>query len=365
MARFQWEVIYGGNAIDNVQNIALSYGRSQPTDTFKSGTATVSGRDLSTFPALEIGDRISINCLYDNATTSRTLFDGVVSDVQLSYGTIPALDTWSIQCEDVLARLGRAYTTPSFSWSGGIATNTAVENTVNNATTGINVAGFGSLTGSSTVSAQTLANTNVLQILNTIAATEQGYLFADDWETVAFYPRSSVGQWNLIGAFTDGTLANTDPPTIFNEVVFRSFADSYFTGVTVEPQGLAAQSTGDPDRTYTVQTYDQTTTQAANLAQYIKAYLDAQVAFPSVITCLSEAQNNDYLVNLADYAGNGARATLILRGNKYEVFLEGVSITANPDSSRFTFSVTNAAALSFFVLDSTTFGILDTSKLGF
>lgn len=365
MARFNWEVVYGGNDLDNVQNITVSYGRTQPTDTFKSGTASISGRDLTGFPAVEIGERITVNCLYGSPTTSRTLFDGVVSDIQITYGVTPIYDRWSITCEDVLARVGRAYTTSSFSWSAGITTTTAAENTINNATTGITISGFGALTGSSKVSAQTLANANVLQILNTLAVTEQGYLFANAYDGINFYPRSSVGQWNLIGVFTDGSLATTDPKTTFNDVAFRSYADSYFTGVVVEPEGLATQSAGDTGRAYVIQTYDESTTQAQNLAYYVKAYLDAQTAFPSVISCLAEAQDNDYLVNLADYAGNGARASLILRGTRYEAFLDGVTITASPDSSRFTFNISNAASQSFFILDSSTFGVLDTSKLGF
>jgi hypothetical protein len=54
-----------------------------------------------------------------------------------------------------------------------------------------------------------------------------------------------------------------------------------------------------------------------------------------------------------------------LRGDVYDVFVEGSTVTATPEQSRFTLNLVSSEALSFFILDSTAFGRLDTDKLGF
>jgi hypothetical protein len=46
------------------------------------------------------------------------------------------------------------------------------------------------------------------------------------------------------------------------------------------------------------------------------------------------------------------------------VFLEGGTMTATPEQTLFVFDVVSSAANDFFILDSTTFGILDTNRLG-
>jgi hypothetical protein len=54
-----------------------------------------------------------------------------------------------------------------------------------------------------------------------------------------------------------------------------------------------------------------------------------------------------------------------LRGVVYLLFVEGSTITATPEQTRFTLNVVSADALNFFILDDASFGVLDTNKLGF
>jgi hypothetical protein len=361
MPRYTWAVTYNGiTNVPSVQNITIQKGRIQIQDPFKSSTATVQGRNLSTFPNIVIGGTIVIT-----ATEGANVFDafvGVVSDVQINYGLVPNMDTWTIQCEDAVARLGRSLTTNSFSWTAGLTTAQAAINTATNATGGVvTVSAVGST--SSTVSAQSLPNTNALQILNQLAATEQGYLYSLAPNLVTFRTRAEIGTFPIRGVFSDSGFPG--PNTTFSDVTFRSQADSFFDEVVVQPEGLASQTSGSGPRIYNFNSYDQNTSQAKNLADYVLATLQVQTTRPSTISVLSETQDNNIALSCATQAGTGIRCALSLRLNTFVLFVEGSTITVTPDQARFTLNVVSADALNFFILDDASFGVLDTNKLGF
>lgn len=368
MPRYEWSAIYdptgSANALSNIQNVTIQKGRVQITDPFKAGTATISGRDVSTLPTIEIGGEISIKVDESAYVSPVEMFYGVVADVQIVYGVVAAMDTWTIYCEDSLATAGRSLTTSSFSWSAGISPYTAGSQVMTNAFGGAVTLAGGSFT-SSTVSAQSRPSTNVLQLLNELAATEQGYLSSQQPNSIKWLNRSEYATNASLGDFTDGTIATTNTTAKFNDVTFRSQADSFFDKVVVEPDGLAAQSSGAGSRVYTVKTYDQTTTQAKNLADYLLATLQVQQSVPSTISALSESQTTNLVVTCFQRTAQGNRVRLLLRGVAYDLFLEGAAITATPDQTRFTFNVVSASAFNFFILNNAVFGVLNTSKLGF
>jgi hypothetical protein len=148
-------------------------------------------------------------------------------------------------------------------------------------------------------------------------------------------------------------------------VEFASQADSYFNRIVVEPAGLTPQVEGIGDRSYTASTFDQTTTQADNLAAYLLGALDVDNAVPSVIGCTAETQVNDAAIDFAQYAFEGLRIEVILRGVNYTAFVEGAVISSDPSQTFMTFYLSSAEAQVGFVLDDPSLGVLDTSKLGF
>lgn len=368
MARYDWSAIYdpaGTPApLSDIQNITIQKGRVQITDPFKASTATITGRDVASLPTIEIGGEIEIYCDESAFLFPVSMFYGVVADVQIVYGQVPEMDVWTIYCEDALATAGRSLTGGSFSWSAGIAAYTAGAQTMTNAFGGSVVLAGGAFS-SSTVSAQSKPDTNVLQLLNELAATEQGYLSSQQPSSIKWINRAEYITNPLLGDFTDGSLITVNTEAKFNDVSFRSQADSFFDKVVVEPDGLAPQSAGTGSRVYTVKTYDQTTTQAKNLADYILATLQVQQSVPSTISAISEVQTNDLVVDCFVQTAQGARVGLILRGVQYQLFLEGATVTATPEQTRFTYNVVSSDALAFFILDSPVFGRLDADKLGF
>jgi hypothetical protein len=364
MPRYQWDVEYDNSvSLSNVQNISITKGRIQVQDPFKSSTATVQGRDLDSLPNIEIGAPIVISA--SNGTDVFYALFGVVSDVQITYGTIPAMDTWVIHCEDAIARVGRSLTTSTFSWSAGTTTAQAAIDTVSNATGGAVTVLVAGSPNESTVSAQSLPNTNALQILNQLATTEQGYIYANSPTEIGFRLRSEIGQWSLAGDFSDDSLITINDVAIFSEVIFRSQADSFADEVVIEPEGLAAQTAGTGPRRFSFKSFDQTTTQAKNLADYVLATLVVQDSVPSTIIATSEVQFNNVAMRCAIEAGFGVRCGLILREESYNLFVEGSTITATPDQTRFSLNVVSSDALNFFILDSPVFGRLDSDRLGF
>jgi hypothetical protein len=128
MARYDWIVEYIDGppvVLSDVQNIVLQKGRVQITDPFKASTATITGRNVADLPTIEIGAEIEIFCDESAFLFPASMFYGVVADVQITYGQVPAMDVWTIHCEDALATAGRSFTTASFSWSAGLTAYTA------------------------------------------------------------------------------------------------------------------------------------------------------------------------------------------------------------------------------------------------
>jgi hypothetical protein len=349
------------NILD-AQNIVIQKGRVQITDPFKANTATITGRNVSALPAVEIGDEIEI--VGQQGLNAFSVFFGVVSDIQITYGQVASMDQYQINCEDALATAGRSFTTDAFSWASGLTPYGAGEAVMNNAFSG-SIVLDGLPVSNSLVSGQSPTNTNVLELLNTLIATEQGCLSSSRPNQIRWTNRNIRTTNGIEGDFTDGTLVTVNTAAPFNEVSFRSQADSFFTKVVVEPEGLAPQSSGTGSRVYTVKTYDQTTSQAKNLADYILATLQVQQSVPSTISAISEVQFNNLAITLFERIGLSDQIGLILRGLRYSLFVEGGTLTATPEQTRFTFNVVSSDALAFFILDSTVFGRLDADKLGF
>ena len=365
MTTYTWTVEVNSSALDDVQGITVQMGRRQITDVFRANTATITGRVLASLGSVDIGDEVTIFADDGVIAFPHPVFYGVVSDVQVTYGMVPNEDTWTIQAEDNLALLGRTVTSPLFALTAGDTTWEAALAVAVDA--GWNASQEGTAS-SSTVSAQSLGTTNALNILNQIIATEQGLLYGDSGPGyVTFQSRNEFPTEPTV-VFTDGTLSAGvgEATSPFDRVVFRSQADSYFTKVVVQPEGLAEQSSGTGDRTYTMQTYDETTAQAGNLADYVLSQLTVDNDVPQELSVFSSMTTYD-IADLTTYNKKPyfQAVSIILRSVRYECQVQGYTITASPESARWTFYLSSTNTTVPFILDSDTSGVLDSSRLGF
>lgn len=368
MPKNNFRVKVAGNLLPEMQTLTLNTGRRQVTDPYKASTGSITGRNLATLPTVDIGQTVVIE-YNENGGTYFPLWTGYVSDFTKSYGFTTSSDQWVLQCEDSLAAAGRASTRAGFSWSAGIDTGTAAAAAGNDAS--IQVGSFIPSFYRSTVSAQSLPNTNLLEILNKLAVTEQGRIAPGTdggagvpGPFVQFFGRDELYN-TLDTVFTDNSLAYAlTYPVNYNQVEFLSQADSYFDVVIVEPDGLAAQQEGTGTRVLTLSTYDQTTTQADSLAAYLAATLSVKDPTPFSLSVLNDAQSNSRALVLAAVA-DSSRVQIVLRGVIYSVTVEGGTISADPNQTRCSLYFAPAVVTVPFILDDTVQGVLDQNRLGF
>jgi hypothetical protein len=375
MGKYQFRVLVKSpttgtfNVLPDLQNMTITHGRRQITDPFRAGTAQLSGLDPADLPEIVIGAQMRIERKVSSVSWA-VYWVGYVADLKTSYGFVANQDRWELSCEDSLAVVGKMFTRTGYSWAAGLTTEEAAADVGNDALFNLEV---GFMTFSlSTVSAQSVPNENALDLLNRLATTEQARIApAHPSNSIPLFPRviwygrdrGSIAAANTV--FTDDTLTSALSKIYYNRVEFASQADSYFNRIVVEPAGLTPQVEGTGDRSYTASTYDQTTTQADNLASYLLGALDVDNAVPSVIGCTAETQVNDSAIDFAQYAFAGLRVEIILRGVKYTAFVEGAVVSSDPNQTFMTFYLSSAQAQVGFVLDDASLGVLDTSKLGF
>jgi hypothetical protein len=178
------------------------------------------------------------------------------------------------------------------------------------------------------------------------------------------------------------TFASADGPLFqrYEQVTFDSLADNYYTQVTVDPEGLAeqtVQSGAAPYRTYKVETLNATTGQALDYANYLLANYDNPQLALSSITATSQQQGTNFYLDTLGYVGSGSppttytqslvgRATLLtLRGVGYNFVIEGLTVSGDPETQRFTYYASAQDLNAYLILDDSVYGTLDNNKLGY
>lgn len=339
--------------LTNVTSTSERQGKTSLFETVQSSTGQINGINPSALPTIRVGDWIQGN-------TGTLSLGGLVANFQVYYGKDPDEDRWTITFEDAIAILGRTEVTVS--WSAGVTTQDAIMTVAQAA--GVDYLGLTTDTSKSRVSAQSFTNTNALQIIRQIEATEQGSIIAGAFISGIGNPITPAinplgrGVITTAGRFNDGSstaLVNTD--FRYESLDFAALADNYAQKVIVEPAGLAAQTAGSGNRVYTLQTYDETTAQAAQLAQYVDTILSGQTAGPERVAVIMEAQVSPTFPTDA--------TTILLRSNTYTANVLGREIQADPTATRVAWSLAPGATTNWLVLDNATLGTLDNNRLGF
>jgi hypothetical protein len=97
-------------------------------------------------------------------------------------------------------------------------------------------------------------------------------------------------------------------------------------------------------------------------------YSTAKFAITS-ITCQGEAQSSFQLdkigVNGEFGKTIGRQVSVTFRGTTFQCIVEGVTMSATPAGSSFTFFLSGADLNAYLRLDNTVFGKLDFNKLGY
>jgi len=362
---------FDGQYLDDLQTVNITTGRKGVQDPYKAGTANIEGRNPSDLPVIEVGDFLRIEAYPPDESVQYFMFQGRIADVQIQYGFVPALDRYTIFAEDALANAGRLNVNGS--WVAGITTAEAADDIL--AGTGVPITFPTPLkAGASKVSAQTLTNANLLTVLNELIATEQGSITGGADDSIIWQGRQEFTVSNPSALFTDDPQEVSVTPQIAYDVLnFASLADNVAAKVIVTPEGLAPQTFGSGTKSFEMNSYDQTTSQAGDLAAYVQSTLTQATDVPFSISSRTSLQSDLFLIALASTGAQERNFVEVeLRGTIYNCIINGATVSSDPQDTRVQLYLFAADLSAFFVLDDDFYGVLQTdcppafnNKLGF
>ncbi len=154
----------------------------------------------------------------------------------------------------------------------------------------------------------------------------------------------------------------------YQTIEYLSSLQSSFSTIAVEPDGLTKQFSTNVsstlNNTLTVETYDQTTTQAKNLADYLLTVSTQSQPAPFVIETSSAASDTAGELGRFTTYPIGTAATVKFRGSTVFAMVQGWSIAYYADMARVRCYLSPSLG-TWFTLNSTAFGVLDTNRLGY
>lgn len=354
MAIPSWAITTGSPAatITNVQTVTVSKGLRVLTDNYSSGRITITGRVPSSLPTLAIGQLVTCTLTNPNSSPASTAtYTGRVTDLQINYGTVAAMDTWTLELEDAFAVLGRSKITRT--WGAGTSTKTAFEDVCTD--TGLTYNSVVAV-ANKTMSATTVTAESALAVMQNILNTEQGLLYAGG-NSLEMYTRGWQ-QYTTFYAFSDAGGA----ATAYQQVQFLSMADNYSTYVVITINGANATVVGTGLYSYQEDTYALNTGAATDLGNYVLNGLSVQTNTPNRLTVLLNNETSSRAINsLAANTG----LSITLRGQTYSANVIGYTISSDTERTLITYNLASSSYYNYLVLGSSVYGTLDYNRLGF
>ena len=148
--------------------------------------------------------------------------------------------------------------------------------------------------------------------------------------------------------------------------------------VLVQPESVASQFIVNQESInnfgpsgYSLSTLDYNTTQAASLASWLATMQGNPDDFRYEITVSDIAADKSEIEELIDFLNVGNSLVTVewlkpgdITETIVQAVVEGYAFNAIPGETQYTFYLSSATTYQYFILDNTTFGILDTSRLG-
>jgi hypothetical protein len=383
MARYAWgikNITTNVTWTSSVLSFNFTNGRKSYLDNYSAGALTLTIKNQANESAgFNFGDQIDVL-----SPTSMGVGNAIFSFyvVQVSYNDYPGntgLSTAEIICQDALGLMGRLQmnnfsilaksTGQQFSSVTGVPGFILYQPTLE--TTGDN---------GSSCSAGTYSG-SVLNFWNLLVNTERTVLavisVSGDKSTARFFYRNGITKYSTQAI----NFSNVASPSLIGYESFEriNLGLDLMNQVQIQPAGLTTQQATNATSVssygaqgFTVSTVDSTTTQALGLAEWLSNTLSDVtkqrfvVTFTDSAQSLSDADFSLFLYNISQkiptnltyrVPGSGSDTT-------EKVICEGISVSANPSETTITAYLTPLTYYQFFTLDSTTLGILDTSRFG-
>lgn len=368
--------------LTGVQTVNIRRGRAFFQDNFPATRCTIELIPANSYATpLAIGQFIDVRTT--NNRSAAAYFVGQITDVERSYdmpytaatGYAPG-DRITITATGSTGQIS-ATTVPT--WTAtvpGSAIYTAYE-------IALQANAYVVTTGSDVgTNITTLTNVGVLDVINQLCRTlqfnmddvdtnRQGNWYNSDALQPVLFIYSGAG--SLVATFGDAGSG-----TKYNQLRFLSSNQSTFNSVNVITSGLATQNTKaatGPYNSLDYNTYSANTSNAANLATYLYRMLSGQVTVaPFTIACdtavddsflqYCHVSNSYRFGETPRYTWIGGQATIAFRGTTYGAAVQSINTNFYPDraTAEFTFAPTLGQP---FTLDSSSFGKLNTNRLGY
>ena len=355
-------------ALSNVQNIDLSVGRQRQLDPYNASTGTIIMRYptgyASPITALTSGNFIRIT----NDSNGQFMFYGTINNVEVRYGIpyaggVGQADFMTISIEGYFARFGRVQGLDYAMGADAVFTQMSICQ----AQTGLQISASSAV---NQFMAGTVISSTWGDWVNKTLVSINGRMWDSYGSSVSV--QSPFESFSSAITFSDTT--NNATNQVYDQINFGSYADNFYTQVTVDPEGFAAQTvqTGSaPYRTLNMNTFNGSTGQATDYANYLLANYKSQGFALLSISCLAEAQNTFKLDSVSGYSGTqfsttpGTKVSVVFRGTTFNCVVEGVTMTATPESSRYTYYLSGQDLNAYLILDNAVFGKLNNNKLGY
>lgn len=376
MPKIQWQVFSGATDISSkVLSMNIVQGRQKYLDDYSGGSCTLTINNAGDYASgITYGTVIRVQDLAGGGSqfvcdfwVQEVVFNDYPGNTGLNTATITAVD-WVSRSGRVLANnfvLGQALCGIQLKLFEQASLGPLPSDMFVNA---------GSLTYGSQAAAITYTG-SVNNYLNLLSATERGYIVLRG-STLYFIDRATVSS-TLSSVITFGRTPG--PLTIGYENFERIQNGTQFINTaTVSPNGLASQTsvnsssvTAYGPASYSSSTVDYNTTQALGNAQWITNTFSNPSSIRFECSFTDQAQDNVGLDNFMayfwgfiskvvyfEYQVPGGSATTVL------TVMEGFTLNATPEGTRFDMSFSPLTYYQFFTLNSNSLGILDTSRLG-
>jgi len=368
MTKQVWKVErFSTDVTSQIQSMQYSTGRRTQFDSWSPGSLVLSIKnDNGQANGYDLNDKIILTAVdtdfYQWLYVQEVLFNDLGGDGQGSTATVI--------CTDLMGRLGRISVFElAISSAGTIAQlDTAFSGLM---PSGTYLSNFND--GDSTAAADSSYTGTALNRLNLNMTTEQGWVSVTD-ENIYLYGRADIDDF-APAVITFAREASGIYQLGYSDIKRIALGSNYLNTCTAIPPTAAQQNAENASGVSTFGTYgaefatvDNSQAQALSFAEW-QIYsrsdpdeLSFQISVSATANDLTEMFNNIYLNNAivdVSYKKPGNATTFTTTQ-----IMQGWSMTVTPAKTDMEIFTSPLTYTDFFTLDSATFGVLDTSRLG-
>lgn len=348
-------------------SLAITAGRQNALDTYGATTVELVFRRTSANTAdldlLVPGTPVELG-----AFVAGNLLGLEITDVINQFSIAPNADLCVVTMEGSLARANRSWLN-NYNLSADTLTLQCDDLTTES---GITISGL----SDSDPQMDGTTVTSVADWLQKAATTVNGRI--DDTNEISLYDRFYYFAFGEASSgdpfvFSDGTVA-TPSGSIrldYQDIVFNSLAENYYTRAIVDPDNHAAQTSTAagataPYRVLQLNTFNSSTGQAQDYADFlVSTYSDPTHKRVASVTVNGATITASYFLNNFAQQCISATVPIIFRGTTYNAVIEGWAITMTPGESLYTFYFSGADLNNYLILDDPDRGKLDENRLGY